>query len=63
MQLRRQPLPVPEPGEFEILSLRGRGTQRQLGVRRDQYTAPLLIAFLAALGYLVSPLLTKLSKS
>jgi CDP-diacylglycerol--serine O-phosphatidyltransferase len=27
-----------------------------LGVRRDQYTVPLLIAFVAALAYLVSPL-------
>lgn len=51
------------PRVVKVLTLGGFLFLLALGVRRDQYTAPLLIAFLAALGYLVSPLLAKLRKS
>jgi len=47
------------PKVVKVLALGGFLFLLALGVRRDQYTAPLLIAFVAALVYLVSPLFWK----
>ena len=51
------------PKVVRVLFLGGFLFLLALGVRRDHYTVPLLIAFVSALAYMASPLYWKIEES